>query len=268
MMLWPLNRLEQLTVTKVLMLLMLPALAVSVASKEHNAMQGIGPATTPSGQQHFAFIGRAYEPQTGELLYSERHDIQLNPQGQYETATVSYRDETGKLFAEKTLRYGETRTLPSTHFYELDSPFYFKVNPVAQGLALEYKDEQEAFADQVAVKQPRFSVVDAGFDRLVSENWQSLMDGQSLRFSFLAVTRSAFYDFRLVPVPQDNSDQLVLRLEPDTAIFRWILDPAFLTYEVPSKKLVRFEGLTNIRKRVNGQVQDENYVAVIEYDYL
>jgi len=220
----------------------------------------------------FEFIGRAYEPKTGVLLYTEKHSIKLNASGQYQAAKVIYLDEQGKLFAEKTLDYGQWSTMPTTYFYEVDSSFYFKVQSaltnVKSDLLLEYKDENEDFKEQIAVDRPRYSVVDAGFDRLVSQNWQSLIDGKALTFSFLAVTRSAFYQFRLVPLKQADNTRLVLRLEPDNAFFRWLLDPAYLYYGMENRKLIRFEGLTNIRKRINGQPQDENYVAVIEYDYL
>lgn len=228
-------------------------------------------------QPSFEFVGRAYEPDTGLLLYTEKHSIQLNEAGQYQAAKVVYRDSQGELFAEKTLDYDGWPTMPTTYFNEIDSPFYFKVKSTNEStndgkssgdLTLEYQDEKEDFKEQVPVEKPKYAVVDAGFDRLVSGNWQSLISGDALTFSFLAVTRSAFYQFRLVPIKQSDSDKLVLRLEPDNAIFRWLLDPAYLTYSVKNKKLIRFEGLTNIRKRINGQPQDENYVAVIEYDYL
>lgn len=218
--------------------------------------------------QSFSFVGRAYEPESGALLYTERHDILLNNQGRYQRAHVTYRDEQGNVFAEKTLEYGEAATLPKTHFFELDSPFFFKVKLNDDTVALEYQDEEEQFKDKVKVEADHFAVVDAGFDRLVNKHWQTLSNGQALQFSFLAVTRSAFYEFRLVPVAADDTDTLKLRLEPDNAVLRWLLDPAYLTYDSRSQKLLRFEGLTNIRKRVDGKALDENYIAVIEYDYL
>ena len=52
-------------------------------------------------QPSFEFVGRAYEPDTGLLLYTEKHSIQLNEAGQYQAAKVVYRDSQGELFAEK-----------------------------------------------------------------------------------------------------------------------------------------------------------------------
>lgn len=214
------------------------------------------------------FIGRAYDPQSGKLFYTEHHEIQLNENGQYKDGNVTYLDAHGKLFAEKYLSYGEQKTLPDTHFRELNSPLKFSTQNTKQGIQLTFQDEQENSSSTVQLESDGYHVIDAGFDRLVNVNWSDLQQGQALNFSFLAVTRAAFYDFRLVKTQQSNDDQLVLKLEPDNILFRWLLDPAYLTYNMQTRKLMRFEGLTNIRKQSDNQTQDEHYVAVIEYDYL
>ena len=216
-----------------------------------------------------AFIGRAFDPATGAILYTERHNIQLSSQGQYLSAEVTYQDALNKVFAHKRMQYANNPTLPETYFYEVDSPFSFKVVPEKTGvLALSYSDEQEQFEQVVSIPESGFSVVDAGFDRLVQQQWADLLAGKTVRFNFLAVTRADFYEFRLSKSERSDTNTLVLKLEPHNAVFRWLLDPAFLMYEQKSGRLMRFEGLTNIRKRIDGQAQDENYVAVIEYDYL
>lgn len=246
--------------------LLAPVLAISGLT--------MGSAVHANIQQNnnsFQFVGRAYDPNSEELLYTETHKIQLDEKGEYETAEVLYKDKDGNVFARKQLSYGDDITLPETHFYELDSPFFYKVKNKASKLSVEYQDEQENTYENVAIEDKGFHVVDAGFDRLVSQNWQTLLDGDALTFAFLAVTRSQFFDFRLVKETDkkmQKDGQLVLRLEPSNAILRWILDPAYLSYDLDNKKLLRFTGLTNVRKRPEGQVLDENYIAVIKYDYL
>lgn len=235
------------------------------------AQSNIQAESLGDGHQGFQFIGRAYDPSNDELLYTETHKIKLNDAGEYESAEVLYKDKDGNLFARKQLSYGQTSTLPETHFYELDSPFFYKVKNFASKLSVEYQDEQDNSLEKVALEPEGFHVVDAGFDRLVSENWQSLVSGKTLSFAFLAVTRSQFFDFRLVKETEkkmQKEGQLVLRLEPSNAILRWILDPAYLSYDLDNKKLLRFTGLTNVRKRMAGKALDENYIAVIKYDYL
>lgn len=230
----------------------------------------IGPqvAWASDSDAGFSFIGRAYEPETGALLYIERHEIQLNAEGRYQRADVIYKDDQENVFARKTLNYGAIATLPSTEFKELDTPFLFQVTVDEQGVDLIYQDEEGNNQEKFSPSLDHYHVVDAGFDRLVAIHWQTLASEEPLVFSFLAVTRGAFYSFRLVPSEKSDSENLVLKLEPNNAILRWILDPAYLTYDRATKRLSRFEGLTNIRKRIDGKVQNENYVAVIEYDYL
>ncbi len=231
------------------------------------ALMAKGDAANDSNK--LEFIGRAFDPATGAILYTERHNIQLSTQGQYLSAEVSYQDAQDKVFAHKRMQYANNITLPDTYFYEVDTPFAFQVTAESKGaLALSYNDEQEQFKQVVSVPKSGFSVVDAGFDRLVQQQWADLLAGKTVRFNFLAVTRADFYEFRLSKSERSDANTLVLKLEPNNAVFRWLLDPAYLMYEQKSGRLMRFEGLTNIRKRIDGQAQDENYVAVIEYDYL
>jgi hypothetical protein len=221
------------------------------------------------GKDTFEFIGKAYDKDSGKLLYSEQHRIFLNEAGHYQRAEVTYRDQDNLEFAKKHLSYDKWATVPSTLYQELSGPFYYEVLPNDESIKLNYQDEEQQTSDVLALNGEELFVVDAGFDRLVSEHWDFLLTSEPLVFSFLAVTRSQFYDFRLVMEGlEEDGQRVVFKLEPDNRLLRWLLEPMYLTYQLNTQRLVRFEGLTNVRKRMNGQATDENYTAVIQYDYL
>ena len=46
-----------------------------------------------------------------------------------------------------------------------------------------------------------------------------------------------------------------------------LVDPIVLEYDLESKRLLSFEGLTNIERFNNGKRSEENYVARIDYYY-
>lgn len=75
------------------------------------------------------------------------------------------------------------------------------------------------------------------------------MKGDDIHFNFVVPERLDYYSFRLVKQSEIvylGKPSVILRMEPSNYILRQILDPIVLTYEKSTKRLIKYEGISNI----------------------
>jgi hypothetical protein len=205
-----------------------------------------------------AYQGEARLPGAGTLLYEEHHLLRRDPAGQPRNRLVLYRCPDGAAFARKDVRYGEATQAPEFALfdvrfgyregYELGSSFVqrsgkapLQRKPVTTGEAL---------------------VIDAGFDEFVRGRWDELQRGEALRLEFLVPSRLSSFGFRLLKLRSETiggEPASVFRLAL-SGVFGWFADAIEVSYRDSDRRLMRFAGLTNIRR--DG---DNNLVAQIEF---
>jgi hypothetical protein len=101
---------------------------------------------------------------------------------------------------------------------------------------------------------------------MLLQYWDVLIDKQTLEFEFLAPTRAQLISFSLASVFQDDAI-IELSLAPSNFFLRLLVDPIKLTYDKVTKRILIYEGLTNIEKTKQGEATGEYYIARIEYRY-
>ena len=215
----------------------------------------------------FEFTGRAYDVDTHQLVYIEQHQVILNEYGQYASSVVKYVDPQGEPIALKQVSYEKSLTSPSFRFHNLRQGDRLRVDTGDTSLTVTLKQGSSSQTQTVNYQQDLSLVVDAGFDRFIVENWQDLMYDKESTFSFLAVTRQMLIDLDVSEVSR-TANTVLYSVEPSNFFLKFLVDPIQLTYQLSTKRLLRFEGVTNIEKVVGGIGQKDNYVAYIEYDYL
>ncbi|WP_396588602.1 hypothetical protein [Bermanella sp. R86510] len=208
------------------------------------------------------FVGKAYHHNNNKLLYEERHELQLDEQGRYQTGTVTYTLANGEPLAIKNLSYGETTTAPSFEFDDKRLDERHSVDVGSKQLVIKKDGEQE----KVDLPSKLTPVVDAGFNVFMQQHLDDLLKGKSKTFEFLAIGRASFYEFE-VSVVEKTQSEAVIELRPAGWFLSKLVDSIMLTYDVNNKRLLRYEGLGNIEKVENGRAQDENYIVRIEYEY-
>lgn len=220
------------------------------------------------------FTGTAYavseENESDRVLYVEQHRIFQDSQGAYVSGEVVYRSAAGDVLATKELDFSSRQTLPELRFEDLRTNSTFEtrnhLNASSALVKLSHYEGTSSDTSKVDIENLNRSVVDAGFDLFVSKHWENLLEGKRVKLDFLALTRASFYEFYL---QKDKvlDDQVVIKLKPSSFLLGLVMEPVVLTYELASKRLLRFEGLTNIEKVVKGKAKGENYIARIEYVY-
>lgn len=200
------------------------------------------------------FVGFAYALDSDDLLYREEHRIQYEDE-QPVSGEVIYLDADENELGIKRSRYRE----PARPAYEFDFTGLDRdterVEPGDAGVRVD--SVRSGNLDWPSGE----AVIDSGFHYFILAHFDRLKAGDTLRLEFLAPTRVSWTS--LVIEPQSNSnDRLVMQLKPRNRLISLFFDPIRLTYDIPSRRLLEYRGLTNVPKAGGG-----NYTARIEYQY-
>lgn len=203
-----------------------------------------------------AYQGEARRPDGGALLYEEHHLLKADG-GAPRERLVLYRCPDGAAFARKTVRYGASSQAPE--FDLRDARFGYR-----EGFELgsSFVQRSAKAALQRAPVAAHDMVVDAGFDEFVRAHWDALQRGDAVRLDFLVPSRLAVYGFtlrRLRGETLDGEAATVFRLAL-SGVFGWFADAIEVSYRDHDRRLMRFDGLSNIRRDAS-----ENLVARIEF---
>lgn len=198
-----------------------------------SASAGAHPWTTP------LVLGKAYEKNTGEFLYSEQHFCSE----QRLLCTVEYSDGAGEVFAQKLLDFQQSSVGPAL-------------------VMSDYRNQKEI---SIPASQNDNLVIDAGFDNFVRNSWDELNDGKQISFPFLPAGFDKPLNMRALRSDKIDceAEQLCLDIEMDSWILAMIVDPIELSYLRSNKRLLHFSGISNIRDE-DGETQSVD----IHYEYL
>lgn len=221
-------------------------------------------ANTPVNDASFTFVGVAHDIDSNAVLYKESHAVILNQEQKYKTTSVQYEDAQGEVFAKKSLDFTQNLLAPSVYFKDSRVGTLVEVESTDSGLNVNYESVSDS-AEAMIKAVPRM-VVDAGFDQMMLKNWDALLNNKPMDFEFLAPTRAELIGFTLTPLSQDEA-VIKFRLAPSNFVLRLLVDPIKLTYDKQTKRILTYEGLTNIEEVKQGKPTGEYYVARIDYAY-
>jgi len=206
-------------------------------------------------------IGEAYDLKSNELLYRETHCVSSDTAAR----EVIYRNHEGRLLARKLLDYSSGATTPSFVQHNLYSRELIEVALKDDNLTMTVQEignpePKKALSTQTDEKLP--VVIDAGFDVFVRDHWETLVAGDKKYFLFPFAERSSLVELRIGPTScsYDNETDQCFRLDLSNWFLRMLVAPIELGYDVESKRLARYRGLSNIGdENGNGQVVDIQY---------
>ena len=168
-------------------------------------------------------IGEAFALETGSLLYSEHHSCEASAR----KCSIEYRDQADQVFAHKDLDYSINVLAPALHFRDLRRSQHLSVD-LSESVGL---------------------VVDAGFDNFVRSRWSDLSVGDPVDFRFQILGREA--PLQMVAHNKPEADCAMNSLCLEVGLNSWLLsrfvDPIRLTYDRDTRRLMRYQGISNIR---------------------
>lgn len=190
--------------------------------------------------------GVARNPESGAVLYRERHWLRSEGDRPVERLVV-YVCPDGRAFGRKQVDYRRSAAAPAFRFDDVRSGY-------VEGLREQHGAEVffrpgDGAAEKSAVLHARQLVVDAGFDEFIRERWSVLLTGAAvpLDFALPARQQSLGFTLRRVGVAHIGDEPAwVFRLRLG-GVLGWIAPHMDVSYSQRSRRLLRFEGISNVR---------------------
>ena len=199
------------------------------------------------------FRGDAFDVTSGELLYQEIHQLVVASNSQPLRETVTYVNAEGNQIGRKSLDYQSLMAPNYTVSYELGDKSETVVN---SGAAIKVSASKQK---SLPVPSNLFAI-DAGFHYLILSQFEQLLAGNTVTFDFLFTGRATFIEMKIKP--NRSEGQLNLNLSLSNFLLSALVKPIELTYDINTKRLLRYQGLTNITNN-----EGKLIVADIRYSY-
>ncbi len=201
-------------------------------------------AASAPGESFSAYQGQARASQDNRLLYEEHHLLRLQDE-RLRGRLVLYRCPDGSAFARKDVRYSEPAFQPEFALVDARSGY-------REGFDLGssfVQNSSTATLRRQPVRVDESLVVDAGFDEFVRTRWDALQRGDTVRLDFLIPSRLSSYGFRVRKLREDiwHDDSVSVFRLALSGVFGWFADAIEVSYRDSDRRLMRFDGLSNIR---------------------
>ena len=199
--------------------------------------------------------GYAYDVSGENLLYTETH------QERYEnnsivSDTVTYKDTAGDIIAEKTVDYTGNTTMPDFKLVNYVTGHQESANKAISELTITFSKNSQARQESKQIPLPDIGIIDAGFDQFVIKNWEALIQGATLVRKMLIPSMTQFIEFRIYQNAIDVEKQRrILKVEPNSFLFRFLGDPLLLEYDMEQPRLLTFKGTSNMRDEKGNNLQ-------------
>jgi len=207
------------------------------------------------------YDGRAMDPESGSLLYIERHLLR-EVAGKPVARIVTYVCPNGSVFARKSVDYRNSRLAPDFELNDARDGYREGLRRQAGAPWVFVRHAAGAPQRTAAIATTAHLVADAGFDEFVRRNWKSLVAGETVAFAFAVPASQRAYTFKLRRIGEVHVGKVpahLMRMKL-SGLLGLIAPQIDVAYAKSSQRLLRFEGVTNLRD-ANG----EQWSARIEF---
>lgn len=195
-----------------------------------------------------SYEGNAYDLASGELYYTEEHQ-EIRQGGTHTSTLILYKNPEGKLIAKKELDFKTGYLSPSFTQHDFRDGYLEGVEVSDQSVKVLFRKSHQHEMETSKLEVPQPLVVDGGFNYFVKKNWNTLSEGKTLQFNFVVPAEQDYFSFRLSKTKEmkyKDKQAIVFKMELENFILRQLLSPVLLTYDVDTKRLLKFEGISNI----------------------
>lgn len=214
---------------------------------------GAGPAVAD-----WTIRGEAFDPDTGDLDYIELHYLTYEDDRIVERR-VDYERPDGERFARKVLRYDTGLPyVPSLDWEDLEADTRITGRLDGSRYAQRIVDPQRDETERARLSDPEQVVFDAAFDQYIADHFDQLLEQGRLDFDFLSLSAGRTYSFRIEEAVREDG-RLVLDVGLSSALLRWFVDDLELEYDLETRRLLRFSGITNFRRDGDLVISDIYY---------
>ncbi len=207
------------------------------------------PSRADSNPLAHTFVGYAYDGDTKALLYKEIHHESVDESGEVELKTL-YLGPEGETIATRYVDFSDDFLAPQFRFRDSRAEY-------SEGL---YREGSKTFVFRHFRDRPNDEireisgqnrlVADAGFDRLVTANWNQLLLGDKVHAEFLVPARLRTLQFVIQKEREwvlDGVPVVTFRMTSANLFLRVLVGPIRVTYHRDDRCLMVYEGFSNIK---------------------
>lgn len=208
----------------------------------------------------YEITGEAYLTDDIETLFYREHYTPISDEGRVE---VHYVSSDGERIAIKELYFHRGATKPGYTLKDTRHHLLWSVEWKGNKQLLMRKGFQNAPERKVIKEQPP-QVIDAGFDNFVKQEWDRLMDGESIAFYFAFPQRLTNVRLRIdrikpqrSPIEYREEGWVHFKIRVNNRLLSLFVDSLYLAYEPQERQLKVFRGRSNLPDHRGGGVDVE-----------
>jgi hypothetical protein len=209
------------------------------------------------------YKGVAFDLNSNSILYVEDHE-EVIENGKRIGLKTSYCEPTGRVIVHRTVSFKDNETMPTFQTEDFRDGYLEGAEVHGDSVRLYWRKNYQSILKEKTILIPVPAAVDAGFNNFIQRNWDDLMQGTKRQFNFGAPFALDYYGFRLYKTEEkivDGRKQAVMQCEIDNFIIRLFVNPIILTYDVETRRLVEYAGISNINNE-----KGKSYFVKIKYN--
>ena len=197
-----------------------------------------------SGAAAQRLSGDAYSLRDNALLYHETQYVYADGTAR----VVLYRCPDGRAFARKRVRASGDAQAPDFDLVDAHLGYREGVHDRGREREVYVQRRGNRPLQSDVVRVPADGVIDTGFDTFAQRHWDALESGDALRFRYLVPSRRTFYRFKVRRVDDGGADARRMTIRISLGVwFAFLLPHIDIVYDTVSRRVVHYEGLSNIR---------------------
>lgn len=206
-------------------------------------------------KRSLTYNGIASDLESGEIYFTEHHEEYLSDSQSTELTEIEYRNPAGEIIVKKRIDYSRNHFCPDFMQEDVRDGYIEGAKVNGEEIELIYRKNKKKSIQRKKIKIPSPAVVDGGFNYFLKSHWNELIKGEQIRFNFAVPSQLTYYSFRVFKIREEMVNQkkiIVFKMEPDALLLRMLLPPILLNYNVETKRLMQYQGITTIND-VNGK---------------
>ena len=209
-------------------------------------------------EEYLTYQGIATDLKSNKFYYLEEHRETIDHDVLKQTV-IQYKDSAGAVIAKKVINYEGNKITPVFEQNDYRDGYTEGVSFAGNKLVLKFRKNKKETLKTKLMDMPAHLVVDGGFNYYIKGNWSDLTNGKTKVFNFAVPSQLDYFTFRLYKDSQKD-DEIVFKMEPDNYLLRKLVDPIRVTYKASTKRIIKYEGLSNINDK-----KGKSYLVKIMY---
>jgi hypothetical protein len=180
----------------------------------------------------------------GKTVYTEKHNVTYNEKLMYETMDSDYLDNTNKKFLNIKSDFKNSFYVSNGRVEDLKKKVVevISVDANKKNMFIEKTENGKTYKLKMPLETD--AVGNLGFHNYIVAHFDKLKN-EGGDVYFINTQKLDQFKFNIVTTKKENG-KVTFKVDPDNLIFRAFIPSMFLTYDEKTKRVLSFEGQSNI----------------------